>query len=149
MEEGDFQFLVVSLLCRLKDSLKGTPETSSRPRRPLPRLGNLEDFETFIQELEDPNLFDECVESLVRLIGGADIKGIVKGMMNHLMTNQVMAQFSMTGRKGLKPAFEGLTMATLITTAALRAAEKAGISATGTEVKNCIREHLRYAAFRK
>ena len=70
-------------------------------------------------------------------------------MMNQLMTNVVISNFTMSGRGGTKPAFEGLPIAKLISTAALRAAEKARASATGTVVKKCICEHLRCAAFRK
>ena len=50
-------------------------------------------------ELEDPNILDECVESLVRLVGGTDINDIVKGMMNHLMNYAVMSNFSDWQRK--------------------------------------------------
>ena len=112
-------------------------------------MDNFGDFEAFLVELEDPNILEECVESLVRLVGGTDINDIVKGMMNHLMTNAVMSNFSMTGRGSTKTAFADLTISKLIVTAALKAAEKAGISTTGTQVKKCIQEHLRYAPFRK
>ena len=100
-------------------------------------MDNLGDFEAFLLELEDENVFDECVEFLVRTIGGTSMRYVV------------MSNFSMSGRGGTKPAFEGLPIAKLISTAALRAAEKAGLSAMGTAVKKSIREHLRYAALRK
>ena len=65
----------------------------------------------------------------MRTIGGTSMRYVV------------MSNFSMSGRGGTKPAFEGLPIAKLISTAALRAAEKAGLSATGTAVKKSIHEH--------
>ena len=62
------------MLCR-KDTLGGAQNIHPvRPRKPILQLNNMEDVNRFEEEIIDQTVYERVVSSLVRIVGGENLK---------------------------------------------------------------------------
>ena len=158
MLDGDFQYLVVSLQCKIKDSVGGgaaSVSTAARAARraPILTLDSVEAVDAFNIELEDVATQGRTINVLVRSVGGSTIKHLAKGMVNRIMTNKCQGMFSLKGKKG-KRNFQETKLCQTIVEAVRRSIAVHGILVENKEgttdaIEYAIGEQIKYGNFRK
>ena len=132
MDNGSFQYLVVKLLTEIRDSVKGGPAENIPDEFIMERMATVEDVNVTEDKLLNKSYFEKFV-CILAMLGGGSVKAITKVIMNRLLTNICMAQYSFSGKSN-NIKLDGLAVHKLICESVRRSAEKQKLTCTLVQV---------------